>query len=124
MDVLPAVTDIARRHPARTLFTRFIPARKLGGGPGVWRKYYEKWPQVTLEREGAALIELHPALSALVPPALVLDKPVYSPWAEGGMDQLLGGTGIDTLVITGGETDVCVRRRCWGASTEAIVGSS
>lgn len=108
MDVLPAVTDIARRHPARTLFTRFIPARKAGGGPGAWRKYYEKWSQVTLEREGSALVELHPALSELVPPARVLDKHVYSPWTEGGMDQLLGGTGIDTLIVTGGETDVCV----------------
>lgn len=27
----------------------------------MWRKYYEKWPQVTLEREGPALVELHPA---------------------------------------------------------------
>ncbi len=81
----------------------------------MWRKYYEKWPQVTLEREGAALVELHPALAELVPPAQVLDKHVYSPWTEGGMDRLLGGTGIDTLIVTGGETSTCGARPSPGA---------
>jgi nicotinamidase-related amidase len=107
-NILPAVTEIARMHPSRIVFTRFIPASEPGKGPGLWARYYERWAEVTLSRNGANLVELVAPLKEFVPPARVLDKHVYSPWTEGGMDQLLHGSGIDTLIVTGGETDVCV----------------
>jgi len=50
-----------------------------------------------------------------VPPAMLLDKRVYSPWTEGLLDELLRGSGVDTLVVTGGETDVCVLGTVLGA---------
>lgn len=106
--ILPAVAEIAGRHAARTLFTRFIPARRAADAPGVWARYYERWQQLTLDRGGAELIDLLPPLAELVPPARVLDKHVYSPWTEGKLDAALQGSPIDTLVVTGGETDVCV----------------
>lgn len=56
-----------------------------------------------------------PTLARFVPPAKVLDKHVYSPWTEGRLDALLNGSGIDTLIITGGETDVCVLATVLGA---------
>jgi len=55
------------------------------------------------------------ALARFAPPAQVLDKHVYSPWTEGKLDALLRGSGIDSLVITGGETDVCVLATVLGA---------
>ena len=106
--ILPAVAEIAGRHAARTLFTRFIPARRAADAPGVWARYYERWQQLTLDQEGAKLIDLLPPLAELVPPARVLDKHVYSPWTEGKLDAALQGLPIDTLIVTGGETDVCV----------------
>ncbi len=106
--ILPAVAEIAGRHAVRTLFTRFIPARRAADAPGVWARYYERWQQLTLDRDGAKLIDLLPPLAELVPPARVLDKHVYSPWTEGKLDAALQGAPIDTLIVTGGETDVCV----------------
>ena len=39
---------------------------------------------------------------------MVLDKQHYSPFSERALGQVLHARGADTLVITGGETDVCV----------------
>ena len=77
--VLPVVTRIAERHPSRTIFTRFIPppARPM---PGSWRRYYERWRELTLERIDPRLIELVPPLAALAPPAEVIDKRCIRPF--------------------------------------------
>lgn len=87
-------------RPRRTLFTRFIRAAAPGEASGTWARYYGRWAEVTLSNVDASLVELVPAK--------VLDNRVYSPWTEGSLDALLSGSGIDTLIITGGETDVCV----------------
>ena len=113
--VLPAIEELAARHPRQTLFTRFIPAARPGEGPGMWARYYRRWAEVTLANIDPALVDLMPSLARFVPPAKVLDKHVYSPWTEGRLDALLNGSGIDTLVITGGETDVCVLATVLGA---------
>jgi nicotinamidase-related amidase len=113
--VLPAIEELTARHPQRTLLTRFIPAARPGEGPGMWANYYRRWAEVTLANIDAHLVELMPSLARFVPPAKVLDKHVYSPWTEGRLDAMLNGSGIDTLVITGGETDVCVLATVLGA---------
>jgi nicotinamidase-related amidase len=113
--VLPAIEDLTTRHAARTLFTRFIPADRPGEGPGAWSRYYSRWADLTLSRIDPGLIELVPSLARFVPPAKLLDKRVYSPWTEGLLDELLRGSGVDTLVVTGGETDVCVLATVLGA---------
>jgi nicotinamidase-related amidase len=106
--VLPAIEALTASHAQQTLFTRFIPAARPGEGPGAWARYYRRWAEVTLANINEDLIELMPTLAQFVPPAKVLDKHVYSPWTEGRLDAMLTGSAIDTLVITGGETDVCV----------------
>jgi nicotinamidase-related amidase len=106
--VLPVVIRIAERHPSRTLFTRFIPPRRPDWMPGSWQRYYERWRELTLERIDPRLIELVPPLLALAPPAEVVDKRVYSPFSEPRLSDALRRRGIDSLVITGAETDVCV----------------
>jgi nicotinamidase-related amidase len=113
--VLPAIEELVASHPARTLFTRFIPAARPGEAPGTWARYYRRWAEVTLTRIDISLIELMPPLARFVPPATVLDKHVYSPWTEGRLDALLRGANVDTLVITGGETDICVLATVLGA---------
>jgi nicotinamidase-related amidase len=113
--VLPAIEEIAASHPRQTLFTRFIPAARAGEAPGMWARYYRRWADVTLANIDPALVELMPSLARFVPPAQVVDKRVYSPWTEGALDAMLAGSGIDSLVITGGETDVCVLATVLGA---------
>jgi nicotinamidase-related amidase len=106
--VLPAVIEIAERHPEQTIFTRFIPARHPDELPGSWRRYYRRWPDLTLERIDRRLLEVVPLLAHLAPPAAVIDKRLYSPFAEPSLHALLRKRGIGSLVITGAETDVCV----------------
>ena len=113
--VLPMVQRIAEARPAQTLFTRFIPAERAGEGEGTWRRYYERWPGMTREALGPEMEALAPPLARLVPPAEVFDKRVYSPWWDGELDRRLRRRGVDTLVVTGAETDVCVLATVLGA---------
>jgi nicotinamidase-related amidase len=113
--ILPNVVAISSAHPERTVFTRFVPAEKPGQGVGMWRHYYERWASMTIERIGPNLVGLVSELAALVPPARVFDKHVYSPWTGSNLHEQLRGAGIDTVIITGGETDVCVLSTTLGA---------
>jgi nicotinamidase-related amidase len=106
--VLPAVREIAERQPHRTVFTRFVPPARAEDATGTWRRYFEHWREFTGERIDPRWIELLPPLAALVPPAAVVDKDVYSPFATPELVQLLRRRNADCLVITGAETDVCV----------------
>nr|WP_026791322.1 isochorismatase family cysteine hydrolase [Pleomorphomonas oryzae] len=106
--VTPTIETICGRHADRTLFTRFIPAARPGEGRGTWARYYQRWADITLEKLDPEAVRIIPALERFAPPARVLDKRVYSPWTEGQLDAMLAASDIDTLVITGGETDVCV----------------
>jgi nicotinamidase-related amidase len=113
--VTPVVRRIAERYPTRTIFTRFIPLARPGEGKGTWKRYYERWANMTTERLAPDMIDLVPGLADLVPPAEVVDKHVYSPWATTDLDQRLRDRGVDSLIITGGETDVCVLATVMGA---------
>lgn len=106
--VLPVVHRIAVRHRERTIFTRFIPPARPEDMGGTWRRYYERWRELTRERLDPRLLHLVEPLAELVPPAVVIDKAVYSAFSQPSLLQLLRERGIDSLVITGAETDVCV----------------
>jgi nicotinamidase-related amidase len=107
--VLPAVLQLVERSPQRTFFTRFIPPGQPDEMPGCWRDYYRKWREVTRERLDPALLELMPELRRLVPPALVLDKMVYSAFADGRLHRRLREDGADTLIVTGSEMPCAAR---------------
>jgi nicotinamidase-related amidase len=113
--VLPNIVSITSAHPERTIFTRFIPARKPGQGAGMWKQYYERWGSMTIDQLGPEMIGLVPGLARFVPPARTFDKNVYSPWTGTDLHEQLRSAGIDTVIITGGETDVCVLATMLGA---------
>jgi nicotinamidase-related amidase len=113
--VRPVVLGVARRHPERTIFTRFMPAEHPGEGSGLWRDYYKRWASMTIECLGLDMTRLVPELEALVPPGLVVDKAHYSPWDRPELPALLRERQADTLIVTGGETDVCVIATILGA---------
>ena len=106
--VLPVVIGIIERSPARTIFTRFVPPRTPDSAHGKWQDYFKKWSNVTRDTLPADQIELMPALRRFVPPALVFDKRTYSAFADGALHSFLRSKQVDTLIISGAETDVCV----------------
>jgi nicotinamidase-related amidase len=75
--------------------------------PGRWQRYFTKWECATRSRLPSSQLEIVSPLSRLIPPATVVDKPVYSAFAE-SLTAFLRTKNVDTLIITGSETDVCV----------------
>ncbi|MCF6367951.1 cysteine hydrolase family protein [Rhizobium halophilum] len=109
------VATLAAARAAETIFTRFIPPKRADDTQGTWSEYYRKWPMMTREILGDGMVDILPELRALVPPAIVFDKPIYSPWLDGRLHNFLQKQEVTTLVISGGETDVCVMAAVLGA---------
>ena len=63
---------------------------------------------MTREAIDPRLLELVEPLACFVPPARVIDKPANSVFSRPGFAAALKRRGFTTLVVTGGETDVCV----------------
>nr|CAD6407062.1 cysteine hydrolase [Rhizobium sp. Q54] len=109
------VARLAAAHPAETVFTRFIPPVQAEDRQGTWRDYYRKWPMMTRAILGDEMVDILPELRALVPPATVFDKTIYSPWLDGRLHRFLQEQEVTSLIISGGETDVCVLAAVMGA---------
>jgi len=106
--VLPAIFAIAELNPPRTVFTRFVTPLHAEDRPGRWQRYFTKWECATRSRLSSSQLEIVSPLSRLIPPASVIDKPAYSAFAESILAVFLRDKSVDTLIITGSETDVCV----------------
>jgi nicotinamidase-related amidase len=113
--VLPLVAEIVSRFPERCIFTRFITPMRPQDMPGMWQLYYEKWRDTTRERIDLRLLELLPALARFAPPAAVIEKTRYSAFAEPQLHAHLQERGVNALILTGSETDVCVLATVIGA---------
>jgi nicotinamidase-related amidase len=74
----------------------------------MWKVYCGKWECVTRERLDPRLLDLVPPLTHFVPPAYVIDRQTYCAFGNGRLQTLLEEHDVDTLIISGGETDVCV----------------
>lgn len=109
------VVEVSSLHAAKTIFTRFIPPVMAEDAHAAWKAYYEKWWMMTREHLPDELVDILPELRRLVPPARMFDKPGYSPWLDGRLNATLRGEGVTSLVISGGETDVCVLATMLGA---------
>jgi nicotinamidase-related amidase len=114
--VLPRIVALCEPAPEATVFTRFIPARRPGEGHGVWARYWQHWASMTLEAIGPEEAGLVPELAGFAPPATVVDKPVYSPWLGSDLHARLRARGCATLLVSGGETDMCVLAAVLGAA--------
>jgi nicotinamidase-related amidase len=100
---------------------------------GGWRRYYARWRDMTLAEVDPRLLALLPPLQRLVPPAAVVDKRGYAAFAAPALLPLLRERGVDSLVVSGAETDVCVLATVMAAvdlgyrvvlATDALCGSS
>jgi nicotinamidase-related amidase len=105
---LPQVRLLVEHAPERTIFTRFIPPQNKQSARGVWKIYYEKWECVTREKLDPRMLELAAPLQAFVPPAMTFDRQIYCAFGNSNLQHCLDTRHVDTLVVSGGETDVCV----------------
>jgi nicotinamidase-related amidase len=106
--VLPAIVATAELNPPRTVFTRFVTPLRAEDRAGRWQRYFTKWDCATRSRLPSSQLEIVAPLFRLIPPATVIDKPAYSAFAESALTAFLRDKNVDTLIITGSETDVCV----------------
>jgi nicotinamidase-related amidase len=106
--VMPLAVALVEHAPMRTVFTRFIPPQNKHSARGIWKAYYEKWECVTRERLDPRMLELAAPLARHVPPASIIDRQTYCAFGNGRLQHFLDGHHVDTLIISGGETDVCV----------------
>jgi len=113
--ISPQIEELAGRYPSRAIFTRFVPPEIEDEMPGKWREYYRKWWMMTGKHLPGEFVDLVPPLALLVPPARTFDKGTYSPWTGGQLHTALRSEHVTSLVITGGETDVCVLATTLGA---------
>ena len=113
--VLPQVVRLCEAKTSRTIFSRFVPPQSSDDVSGAWRRYYRHWEQMTLKHLDPGLVELVDELRIFVPPAVVLDKRTYSPWFGTELLPSLRSRQIDTIVVSGGETDICVLATVLGA---------
>lgn len=113
--VLPQVVRLASGHAGRNVFTRFMTPYRAADMPGSWRRYYEHWQGMTRGEIGEDMLELVPELRCLVPPGFAIEKMTYSPWLGAPLEDALRQRGATALVVSGGETDVCVLASVLGA---------
>lgn len=106
--ILPNVLSLCRHRPASTVFTRFVPPVRAEDEQGDWRRFYHRWPMVTLQHLPRDMIELVPPLGELTPPGQIVDKTTYSSFESAAFRRIVEERRADTLVFAGVETDSCV----------------
>jgi|SRR5581483_2956084 len=106
--VLPGIVRLVAHDAARTIFTRFITPVSADDRPGRWQRYFARWDCATQPRLPPGALDIVSPLARFIPPAMVIDKPGYSAFFASPLQSFLAEKSIDTLVISGSETDVCV----------------
>jgi len=106
--VVPIVERIAGRYVERTAFTRFIPPVDPSQMAGMWQRYFERWHDIARSRIDNSILELVPALAGFAPPAILVDKHVYSAFSNASFLRWIRDHQISGFVVTGAETDVCI----------------
>ena len=114
--IRPAVTRLAELKPSRTLWTRFVPVENAASAQGAWRKYYEQWPTATLEGGGVDYVDLLLEHRTLAGKAQIFDKSTFSAFGNPQFGEALQAGGVDTLILSGVETDVCI----WATALDAV----
>jgi nicotinamidase-related amidase len=107
---------LAEYRPGRTLWTRFVPAQNAEAAKGSWKKYFEMWPTATLEGGGQAYVDLLPEHRTLAGRAALFDKTTFSAFGNEKLVDSLKAAGVETLILSGVETDVCV----WATAMDAV----
>jgi nicotinamidase-related amidase len=106
--VTPNIVRICEALAPRNVFTRFIPQARADEAPGMWNAFYRKWEDVTRDHLDTNYLRLIPELEKFTPTAAIFDKLVYSAFHDGRLHAFLQQKGVNSLIMTGAETDICV----------------
>ncbi len=90
------------------MFTRFCTPPKAADARGNWRRYYQRWAELTSDALGADMLDVMAELASFAPPALIADKTTYSAFESAAFSAMLDDLGCRTIICTGVETEVCV----------------
>jgi nicotinamidase-related amidase len=74
----------------------------------MWQRYFKRWHNITRARIDHSMLELVPALAGFVPPAILVDKHVYSAFSNASFLRWIRDHQITGFVVTGAETDVYI----------------
>ncbi|UVK49570.1 cysteine hydrolase (plasmid) [Mesorhizobium sp. AR07] len=108
-DIVPNVTRILEAKAGHTIFARFTVPDTPETAQGAWRSYYRRWLGITeAASKDPGLIDLVEPFATLARGEEILDKPTYSMFGVAELQERLAARNIDTLIITGVETDICV----------------
>ena len=107
-EILPNVLTLARAFPEQTIFAKFMLPHRASDASGRWRDYYRRWSMLTTEAIDPAIQDLVAPLKELASPGSIVEKQGYSVFSAAGFSERLAAEGVDTLIFSGVETDVCV----------------
>jgi nicotinamidase-related amidase len=113
--MLENVCAICERHSEKTIFTRFLPVLQPGDGHGSWRRLYQRWHSMTIDKLGPENVELVPELKPFQHRSRVVDRGTYSPWTSRRLRMELQQRATLAVVISGVEVDMCVLAAVLGA---------
>jgi len=106
--IVPYCKQLIQHKPECTAFARFITPSVPESAAGRWQDYYRHWRDVAQDRIDPGLLDVLPQLTLLAPTAPVIDKTGYSVFSTAEFNLLLQERDIESLVLSGVETDVCV----------------
>ncbi len=106
--ILPGCTALIAHRPASTAFARFMPPQRPEDAPGQWQGYYRVWSAVTRQSLPDSQLEVLEALRHLAPQAPVFEKAGFSVFDNDAFEPFLRKRGIEALILSGIETDVCI----------------
>ncbi len=107
-DILPNVLALTAAFSGRTLFAKFMVPAAPHHANGRWRTYYERWSELTTGTMDPAMQDLVAPLAALARPQDIIEKTTYSIFGASGFQEKMAAEGVDTLIFSGVETEVCV----------------
>jgi nicotinamidase-related amidase len=107
-DILPNVLCLCEACQGRTIFVKFMVPRSINEAPGQWKNYYRRWATILNDAPDSGLLDLVAPLAALADDGSTVEKRTYSVFGTPAFAERLHAEGVDTLVFSGVETDVCV----------------
>lgn len=114
-DIKGAIDHIVSLEPSKSIFTLFTTPPNPEDAYRAWQDYYRKWNSMTASKCATSSHVLIDEFEHYCPPARRFLKQTYSPWVSGELHQILVKEGVEYLIITGVETDVCVLGTVLGA---------